>query len=185
MEITKEKVLERAQELGLTLTDAEIEQYVKDAKLPEKKEDDLDKAELKDLVKMIKELRDENAKRRLDAKKLEDKLKEVDKQKEKEKKEALEEQGKFKELYEETLKKVSEYEPKVNEFTEYQNKKREQLKTKLGDKWIESFSSIPISELEVLAEKFTDTKAGTGSGNHKPEKPEPKPNGFLIDYKTN
>ncbi len=44
MEITKEKVLENAKELGLTLTDDEAEKYVKDGKLPEKAEDELEKA---------------------------------------------------------------------------------------------------------------------------------------------
>lgn len=185
MEITKEKVLERAKELSLTLTDEEVEQFVKDGKLPEKS-DDLEKAEVKDLVKIIKEMRDENAKRRLNEKKLQDKLDEVAKTKEKEKKEALEEQGKYKELYEETLKKVNEYEPRVNEYNEYQNTKRETLKNKLGDKWIDSFSSIPLKELEVLADKLTDHKAGTGSGNHKgdPPKPEPKNDGFVVEYKS-
>ena len=120
MEITKDKVLERAKELSLTLTEEEVEQFVKDGKLPEKKEDDLEKAEVKDLVKMLKEMRAENAERRVDNKKLQDKLKELDKQKEKDKQTALEEQGKYKELYEAELQKSASYEPVVNEYKEYQ-----------------------------------------------------------------
>lgn len=186
MEITKEKVLERAKELSLTLTEEEVEQFVKDGKLPEKEKEKLDDISLAEAIKIIKEMRDENAKRRLNEKKLQDKLDEVAKTKEKEKKEALEEQGKYKELYEETLKKVNEYEPRVNEYNEYQNTKRETLRNKLGDKWIDSFSSIPLKELEVLADKLTDHKAGTGSGNHKgdPPKPEPKNDGFVVEYKS-
>lgn len=169
MEITKEKVLEKAKELSLELTPEEVEKYVKDGKLPEKKDEDLEKAEVKDLVKMLKEMRAENAERRIANKKLEDKLKELDKQKEKDKQEALKEQGKYKELYEAELKKSSEYEPVVNEYKEYQNKKREQYKKDFGDKWIDSFNSVPLSELEVLHGKFTDTKPETSSSNHKPE----------------
>ena len=75
MEVTKEKVLEKAKELGLTLTDDEVEKLVKDGKLPEKSDDELEKAEVKDLVKIIKEMRAENAERRIANKKLEDKIK--------------------------------------------------------------------------------------------------------------
>lgn len=180
MEITKEKVLEKAKELGLTLTDDEVEKLVKDGKLPEKKDDDLEKAEVKDLVKMLKEMRAENAERRIANKKLEDKLKERDKETEKQKQKALEEQGEFKKLYEEALAKVNEYEPKVNEYTEYQNVKRETLKKQLGDKWIDSFASTPLTELEVLAGKLTETKEQPNSSNHKGSKPqEQKP---LFNY---
>jgi len=180
MEITKEKVLEKAKELGLTLTDDEAEKYVKDGKLPEKSEDELEKAEVKDLVKIIKEMRQENAERRVANKKLEDKLKELDKDKEKQKQKDLEEQGKWKELYEAELAKVKEFEPKVTEYTEYQNVKRETLKKQLGDKWIDSFASTPLTELEVLAGKLTETKEQPNSSNHKGSKPqENKP---LFNY---
>lgn len=173
MEITKEKVLEKAKELGLTLTDEEADKYVKDGKLPEKSDDELEKAEVKDLVKIIKEMRAENAERRIANKKLEDKLKERDKETEKQKQKALEEQGEYKKLYEEALAKVSEYEPKVTEYTEYQNVKREALKKQLGDKWIDSFASTPLTELEVLAGKLTEqTKEQPNSSNHKGNKPE-------------
>jgi len=70
MEVTKEKVLDKAKELGLTLTDDEVEKLVKDGKLPEKSDDELEKAEVKDLVKIIKEMRAENAERRIANKKL-------------------------------------------------------------------------------------------------------------------
>lgn len=169
MEITKEKVLEKAKELSLELTPEEVEKYVKDGKLPEKESDDLEKADLKDLIKMIKEQRAENAERRVENKKLKEKLEGIDKDKEKEKKKLLEEQGEFKKLYEDTLAKLNDYEPVVNEYKEYQNKKREQYKKDFGDKWIDSFNSVPLSELEVLHGKFTDTKPETSSSNHKPE----------------
>jgi len=178
--MTKEQVLEKAKELGLTLTDEQVEQYVKDGKLPEK-EDDLEKADLKELLTMIKDLRKENAERRVTNKKYEEKLKDLDKQKEKDKQTALEEQGKYKELYEAELAKSTKYEPIVNEYTEYQNKKREQYKKDFGDTWIESFSSTPLSELEVLHSKLTKSKEETNTSNHRSNdrKTDSKP---LINY---
>jgi len=180
MEVTKEKVLEKAKELGLTLTDEEVEKLVKDGKLPEKSDDELEKAEVKDLVKIIKEMRQENAERRIANKKLEDKLKDLDKEKEKQKQKDLEEQGKWKELYEAELAKKNEYEPIVNEYKEYQSSKRETLKKQLGDKWIDSFANTPLTELEVLAGKLTTTKEEPNSSNHKGNKPEG--NKPLINY---
>lgn len=180
MEVTKEKVLDKAKELGLTLTDDEVEKLVKDGKLPEKSDDDLEKAEVKDLVKIIKEMRAENAERRIANKKLEDKIKEHAKETDKQKKEALEEQGKYKELYEAELKRATDYEPVVNEYKEYQNVKRETLKKQLGDKWIDSFANTPLSELEVLAGKLTTPKVEPNSSNHKSDKPDG--NKPLINY---
>jgi len=169
--MTKEQVLEKAKELGLTLTEEQIEKHVKDGTLPEK-EQDLDKAELADLVKMIKEQRAENAERRIENKKLKEKLENINKEKEKEKEKDLQEQGKWKELYEAEVQKSSKYEPIVNEYTEYQNKKREQYKKDFGDKWIDSFASVPLSELEVLHGKLTETKEQPNSSNHKGSKPQ-------------
>jgi len=179
MEVTKEKVLDKAKELGLTLTDDEVEKYVKDSKLPEK-ELDIEKAPLSELVKMLKERNAENAERRIENKKLKEKIEEYGKQKDKEKKEALEQQGEFKKLYEEALAKVNEYEPIVTEYRDYQTTKREQYKKDFGDKWIESFDTTPLIQLEALKGKLTTPKVEPNSSNHKGDKPDG--NKPLINY---
>lgn len=72
MTVTKEMVLERAKELSLTLSDSEVEQLVKDGKLPEKKtepagtkiEELAGRYSTLQLAQMVVELRGENAERR-------------------------------------------------------------------------------------------------------------------------
>lgn len=86
----------------------------------------------------------------------------------------LVEQGKLKEALDLKVKEFEDYkksiEPqlkKASDFEEFQTKKREKIKTDLGDKWVESFNNIPLNDLEVVAEKLkaqpaTQTNNGTG-----------------------
>lgn len=183
--ITKEQILEKAKELSLTLTDAEVEQLLKDQKLPEKEQDDDEL--LKSLGgnkvawEMIKELRKEAADRRIAAKKAEEKLAQIEKDKKKAQDEDSRQKGEFEKLYNETLEKLNQYEPIVQEYTQDVTTRREKVKKQLGDKWIDSFSTAKIGELEALAEKLTDSKVSTNSQNHSQGQRKEKP---LIDYKS-
>jgi len=100
------------------------------------------------------------------------------KQKQKEADEAkLLEEGKLKEVLSSKEKEFDEYKKSIeqdlklaNEFKEFQTKRRDVIKEKLGDKWVESFSNIPLTDLEVLSEKLSvvpnavTTNNGTGAG---------------------
>jgi len=180
MEITKEKVLEKAKELGLTLTDEQTEQYVKDGKLPEKETDKLDKISNEEAIRIIKEMRDENAKRRLNEKKLQDKLDDIAKDKAKQKEDDLKENGKWQDLANQYQARIAELEPEYNEYQDYKKVKREQFKTQLGDRWIPTFEKAPLTELEALAGKLITPKVEPNSSNHKGDKPDG--NKPLINY---
>ena len=113
-------------------------------------------------------------------KKRQDFQKELDaiKQKQKEADEAkLLEEGKLKEVLSAKEKEFDEYKKSIeqdlklaSEFKEFQTKRRDVIKEKLGDKWVESFSNIPLTDLEVLSEKLSvvpnavTTNNGTGAG---------------------
>jgi len=100
------------------------------------------------------------------------------KQKQKEADEAkLLEEGKLKEVLSAKEKEFDEYKKSIeqdlklaSEFKEFQTKRRDVIKEKLGDKWVESFSNIPLTDLEVLSEKLSvvpnavTTNNGTGAG---------------------
>jgi len=76
MEVTKQQVLDRAKELGLNLNDAQVEQLVKDGKLPEKQSPEDRKEDLKSrytidqLIDMLLDARSEAKDRRHEAKSL-------------------------------------------------------------------------------------------------------------------
>jgi hypothetical protein len=184
--ITKEQIQAEATKLGLTLNETEIEQLVKDQKLPVKADDD--EKLLKELGgnktawEMIKELRKENAEKRVLAKKAEDKLAQIEKDKKKAQDDEDLAKGNYEKLLKEANDKVSQYEPIISEYEADIKIRREKVKTKLGDKWIDSFSAVKISELEALADKLETVKVNVNSTNHKQDKPEEdKP---LINYKT-
>lgn len=70
MKVTREQVLEKAKEFGLTLSDAEVDQLVKDEKLPEKpatrdpKKELVEKHNIEQLAEIVIETRSEAKERR-------------------------------------------------------------------------------------------------------------------------
>jgi len=101
------------------------------------------------------------------------------KQKLKEAEEAkLVEDGKIKEALEAKSKEFDDFkksiEPKLklaDEYEEFQSKRRETIKDKLKDKWLDSFAKLPLADLEILSEKLAlpnavTTNNGTGAGTN-------------------
>lgn len=127
--------------------------------------DTLDKTEL---IEIIKSTRSEAKNYRLTKKELEEKLAQIEKDKSEEIQKKKIEDGKKDEVIAELNKKLSELEPVANEYKQYQSSKKEALKERLGDKWLDSFNNLPIGDLEILAEKFSipiklsDTADGNG-----------------------
>lgn len=184
--ITKEQIQQEAEKLGLKLTDEEITQFEKDQKLPEKESDEPpENFDEKTAWKMIKELRAENKERRIKEKKANDKLTEKEKAEEKAKREADEQKGEFKKLYDEAKQKLDTFEPLVNEYNTYKEKKRQDYKKLFGDKWIDSFATIPLGELEALAVKILPKEVLDVNSNNHQRTPEPpkKDRKYLVDYK--
>lgn len=108
-----------------------------------------------ELIGMIKDLRSENAKRRIDYKGVEEKLSAYEKEKaEADEKKKLDE-GKKDELLREYKKKIETLEPKANDFEAYTKAKQEAAKDKLKDKWKESYSNLPLADLEELTDALT------------------------------
>jgi len=84
-------------------------------------------------------------------KKLEEKLAILDKA-EKDRKDAeLSETDRLKAQKAEAEQKLLAAEARANQWTEYEKKRREQIKTALGDKWDEEYSTIPLTALEKIA----------------------------------
>lgn len=166
--ITKEQVQETAKNQGLTLTDLEIDNFVKEQKLPEKVDDDktkLSKLNPEDLILIIKDLRKENAERRTKDKVLSDKVFLYETEDEKRKKKDLTDKGKHEEIIKQleadklTLTdKIKILEPEAENFKTYQTTKRESFKKQLGDKWKTYYDSMPLTDLEDLTADLTQKK---------------------------
>ena len=169
-EITKlrEQIKSKAVELGLTLSEEKIEALVKENKMPTIKDDPLYAkiGENETAWSFIKELRKENAEKRVTLKQVQDKLKELEDAKAEAERKAAEEAGNYKDLYEKEKAKIEPLEKKAKEFDEFDKSKREAYKTQLGDKWVDSFNTIPLAELDTLATKLTDSKVEVNNSNH-------------------
>ncbi len=108
---------------------------------------------------------------------LEAELSKFKKQQEADRLKALEEQGKYKTIAEETQAKLDEALPQVEEFKEYKQNKRNSLLSKVtdeNDKLIAN--SLPLDKLELFVGKLTKTqnlptntvRAGTSKMSDKP-----------------
>lgn len=127
------------------------------------------------LIGHIKELRTENSGKRLDMKDLQEKY-----NKEKEQfdstKSALEE--KIKSLttdFETKLKQKDEddiapLKQKLEAFESYETQKRTDIKNALGDKWLTSFETMPLYDLEKLSNNLLPDKKLVGTDNGKNKK---------------
>jgi hypothetical protein len=148
---------------------------------PEKKESGLENLNPSELIEIIKETRSEAKTRRLKEKELSEKLAEY------ENKFTLEEQNKkiaegkkdevISELMEKLKSKEKEYEPfveKAKRYDEYDSSKRTKIKSVLGDNWLTSFETLPLSDLEELASKLNNDLRLVDSDNGKGAKPSPK-----------
>jgi len=85
----------------------------------------------------------------------------------KSKEDKLKEEKKYQELLDQKEKELESLKPKVEQYESYINSERESYKEKLGDKWLDSFSKLPLTDLRKIAEtlipvKTVDTDNGKG-----------------------
>ena len=173
--MTREEITAKAVEMGLTLTEEKIAELIKNGKAPTIQDDSL-YSQLggnETAWNIIKDLRHENAEKRITIKEVTDKLKAIEDAKLETEKKALEDSGKWEDLYKKADEKIKTLEPVVNQYNEFDKQKREQYKKDLGDKWVDSFATIPLAELDALHEKLTDKKLGVYSSNHQDRRDEP------------
>lgn len=144
------------------MTDEEIKQ----AELEKQKSAEAEKKSLEgksatELIDIIRETRTEAKERRLKNKELEERLNliETDKQKAETEKKIAE--GKKDEVIAELQKKITDqekdFEPvkeKAKKYDDYDAAKRADLKSKLGESWMDSFNMMSLIELEKLATKL-------------------------------
>lgn len=127
----------------------------------EMQKDALEAKSAEELISIIKETRSEAAERRVKNKELESKIEElqtsIDNVTQKEKLA----DGKKDEVIQdltnklnEAQSKVKDYESTVNKWNEYETTKREAFKKTLGENWLDSFESLPLTDLEKLSSKF-------------------------------
>lgn len=112
----------------------------------EPKQSKSDDSPSKETAGILAELKSERKKRQ----EFESKLSDYEKQQEEARQKKLEEEGKLKELLEERDKKLKELEPDANAFRDYRTSRIETAKEKLGDKWKDSYSSLPLQDVEDL-----------------------------------
>jgi hypothetical protein len=153
MEVTKQQVLDRAKELGLNLTDTQIEQLVKDGKLPEKQTPEERKEELKSkynveqLIDMLLDARTDAKQRRHEAKELKDQLEGL----------KVEMQG-----ISDFKTKYPELEKKLNTLSESEKKRREQILAKLDKAKAERLTYLQDVD-RISADQFDSTVELLGS----------------------
>lgn len=126
------------------------------------------------LLGHIKELRTENSGKRLDMKDLQEKYNK-DKEQFNIDKSALEE--KIKTLttdFENKLKQkdddIAPLKQKLEAFQLYETQKRTDIKNALGDKWLTSFETMPLYDLEKLANNLLPDKKLVNTDNGKNKK---------------
>ena len=128
----------------------------------------LDKLDPTELVSIIKDTRSEAKKYRLELKAIKDQLSGFESAKEQAEQDKKIAEGKKDEVIQELSGKLSSTQKKAEEWDNYQASKREALKGKIGDNWLESFVNLPLIDLEKLADKFNgsttlvDTDNGQG-----------------------
>lgn len=134
MAITKDEVAAKAKELGLTLIDAEIDQYVKDGKLPEKPDTkryeemrtELAKKTTSELIDLILDARSEAKDRRLENKTLKEQAEALTKEINAVKQDASK--------YPELESRFKTLETQLQAARDSEKKRREAIFTKLDEK---------------------------------------------------
>jgi hypothetical protein len=138
-------------------------------------ENELKSLDATELVKIIKEVRNEAAQRRIKEKELTDKLTLLESEKEKEETNKKLAEGKKDEVITDLTKQLETYKSKADKFDSYDKVRREQIKSILGeDNWLPSYNeSVPLNELEQLANKFNKgiKVLDTDSGSSKSKQP--------------
>jgi len=127
-----------------------------------------------ELIDIIRETRTEAKERRLKNKELEERLNSIETDKQKAETEKKIAEGKKDEVIADLQKKIEDqtkdFEPikeKAKKYDDYDAAKRADLKSKLGESWMESFNTMALIELEKLATKLdpniklVDTDNGT------------------------
>ena len=174
MAVTKDEVLAKAKELGVTLTEEQIEQFVKDGKLPEETSEqrymkvkaDLEKLDKSDLIDRILAANSEAKDRRLEAKTEKEQREKLEKQL----KELEGKASKFTELEtelnstRETLKQIKEAEKKRRELA------LEKVKDKDGLDYLLNVDAVNGDQFDRTIEKLTGKK---NNGADAPQPGEP------------
>jgi hypothetical protein len=140
--LTKEEVLAKAKELGLTLTDAEVDQFVKDGKLPEKVENKtgtrieelIAKYSQRQLAEMYLETSGEAKDRRIKARDLETQMGEIKKE--------LETKGELLSKYPELEKQLKGLETQLQAQKDAEKKRREAKYNSLDEKKKNAFKVL-------------------------------------------
>lgn len=96
---------------------------------------------------------------------LEKKLSEYEAAQKKAQDDELVKKGEFEKLLNSTKSEFENYKKSVepdlaeaSEYKEFKAAKRTQIKESLGDKWLESFGSLPLADLEKVAQNLLGTK---------------------------
>lgn len=150
---------------------------VEQEKQPDAEKNALEGKSASELIDIIRETRTEAKDRRLKAKELEEKLSAIEAERQKQEQDKKIEQGKLSEVVEELKNKLAEkdkeFEPvkqKAEKYDEYDKSKRETLKGTLGNKWLNSFETMPLLDLETLASHLTSSVKLPDSDNGKNKK---------------
>lgn len=153
------------------------EQYEGEFKSLSEKASKFEEVESKGIFKQLKETQE--------------KLAEIEKAKKEAEEKEAKEKGEYKTLAEQYLAEKEKLENELKtanetagKWTTYEKTRRETLLAKLKDEKVKKIGEklTTLEDLEEYVDLHTETKPGTGGGNHKHDKPEPdKP---LIDYKT-
>ena len=159
MATTKEQVIAKATELGLTLTAEEITKFITDDKLPdelfkqEKRYKELeekakvDPSVIADIIKQLRDANSEAGDRRKQAKDLKTKLDKIESDKQKEKEDKLKADGEFQKLLDEKEKELNDLKPFKERFETQDKALRESLLKKIPDTYKEYAELLPTDKL--------------------------------------
>lgn len=120
------------------------------------KESDLGQLTQDEYLAEIKKLRAEAKERRLSNKELKEKLAEFETQKEELEKQKLIDEGKKDELIKKLEDENSKYKADSEKYGKYREAKISKFKESLGDKWKDSYSNLPLEDLEGLVSAFVE-----------------------------
>lgn len=98
----------------------------------------------------------------------------------------LKEQGEFKTLAEQNAAKAADFEQKLNaekaqadQFRAFVQKKREAVKAKMGDRWLELYNQAGLEDLEKL-DAQSGQPANVDGRTVNPARPVPKPGDLKV-----
>lgn len=163
MSVTKEEVLAKAKELGATLTEEEVNQFVKDGKLPEKhssyaqKKEELKGLSVDQLIEKILETSGEARDRRLEAKEYKQKVDELTRQ--------INSLKEVSEKYPELEKQFNSTQEVLKGIKDSEKKRREATVAKLDKSKAEKISyllnvdTISSDQFDSTVELLTNTKS--------------------------